>query len=391
MENNQDQLFIQENQDEIREQWLRKDLWSLHEFINLCCGSLDGTRPISPWSKKRFEEYKKRSKSQGTLAVWMPFDQSDLENEAKEPAKVVKEIIQRGIRAKELTVISLQDANIGSKLYGTADYFVPRIAIEWAESKLSLLPEFPLRINDLDNLQPITIPHRKGITPELEKWAHHDLWSHNELRDLCCGLEPDPYRRTYLSERIIETRKQHPPRDVEVLEKLNQSTDSVLLRTLDQADESIRRAVIADLLEPCMNNDDWKNQAYPQHLFFKPAVATKWASTRFKAFPFGEEDYPSAQSNDSINQIKAADAWKKRAQEIGEEYLENYGIKSGCQDRTLKEVSEYVAKQLKEEGLLRSTKTKKLISVNTIRRDALSCKPDHWYKQMIEKGLTYRK
>ncbi len=101
---NKNQLSIQKDLDVLREQWLRKDLWSLSELINLCCGSLDGTRPISPWAKKRFEEYEKRSKSQGTPVVSMPFDKSDLENERKEPATVAEEIIRRGIQSKALKI-----------------------------------------------------------------------------------------------------------------------------------------------------------------------------------------------------------------------------------------------------------------------------------------------
>lgn len=48
MEDKQNQLFIQKDPGALREQWLRKDPWSLSEFINLCCGSLDGTRSIHP-------------------------------------------------------------------------------------------------------------------------------------------------------------------------------------------------------------------------------------------------------------------------------------------------------------------------------------------------------
>jgi hypothetical protein len=230
----------------------------------------------SPWAKKRFEEYEKRSKSQGTPVVSMPFDKSDLENERKEPATVAEEIIRRGIQSKALKITdrSAVDIQPEDRLYRSDYHFMPETAIQWTKSKLPLFLLFPFREENPNNLQ---------IVSELEKWLYYDLWNPTELRDLCCGLEPDLSRWDSLSERIWKAKDQHLPIDPK---------DRALLSTLTDADESIRRAVIASVLAPCMDNDDWKNKAYPQNLFFKPAVAIKWARTRFEAFPFREEDCP---------------------------------------------------------------------------------------------------
>jgi len=92
--------------------WRQKDLWSEKEFQELCCGlEPNGARP-----------------------------NTDELNSALVA-------IQRAVLSKALPCIDPSDATTGDKLYGTARYFYPADAIQWAAPKFR---KFPILVGEDD-------------------------------------------------------------------------------------------------------------------------------------------------------------------------------------------------------------------------------------------------
>jgi hypothetical protein len=78
--------------------------------------------------------------------------------------------------------------------------------------------------------------------------------------------------------------------------------------------------------------------------------------------------------------------WKSKAQEIGEQYLDDYGLPSNLQDRTLDEISGYVLKQLISLGYKNGKGG--MLTSSTVKRESLQ---GDWYQHMIAKGKTLQK
>lgn len=96
-----------------------------------------------------------------------------------------------------------------------------------------------------------------------QRWRNADLWSSHDLSALCCGLVPD------------KSRPASAP--------------------LNEADEAIRRAVLANVL-PVISPVDATagDHLYGHARFFKPADATRWASRQFPAFPYAPSDFEAS-------------------------------------------------------------------------------------------------
>ena len=94
---------------QVIENWARKDLWSEGELGALCCG-------LEPNAARSSTE--------------------DLNNAA--------EAIRRAVLNKTLACVCPTDATAGDKLYGHARFFRPADAIQWAASKFPNLPKFPV-------------------------------------------------------------------------------------------------------------------------------------------------------------------------------------------------------------------------------------------------------
>lgn len=73
--------------------------------------------------------------------------------------------------------------------------------------------------------------------------------------------------------------------------------------------------------------------------------------------------------------------WKSKAKEVGEKYLDDYGIKGSGVDKTLGDICNYVAKELGNLGYTNS-RGNPLIG-ETIRSECLG---GEWYQAMIIKG-----
>ena len=96
--------------------------------------------------------------------------------------------------------------------------------------------------------------------------------------------------------------------------------------------------------------------------------------------PKEEKPTKPSKPNDNLKE------WKAKAKEVGEKYLDEYGLKGSGVDKTLKEICNYVAKELDNLGYtnLRGS----LLIGDTIRSECLG---GEWYQAMIAKGKVLSK
>ena len=112
---------------------------------------------------------------------------------------------------------------------------------------------------------------------ELQRWKRKDLWSEQELQDMCCGFLPDGSRPEW---------------------------DDVC-----EATESIRRAVAIGALKLGWAPADAgeADEMYGHSRFFVPEAATAWACKHFPdRFPFKPSDFqkeePSTRERDNTRE-----------------------------------------------------------------------------------------
>jgi hypothetical protein len=74
-------------------------------------------------------------------------------------------------------------------------------------------------------------------------------------------------------------------------------------------------------------------------------------------------------------------SWKSKAKEVGEKYLDDYGLAGSGTDKTLGDICKFVAKELNELGY-KNFKGKPLIP-ETVRSECLG---GVWYQEMVSKG-----
>ena len=87
----------------------------------------------------------------------------------------------------------------------------------------------------------------------------------------------------------------------------------------------------------------------------------------------------SSKIKNNLKTISEKLDWKSEARIIGEKFLDDYGILGNGSDKSLTQISQFVAKALNEKGML--NKKGKEFKVESVRRDCLG---GEWYQQMVQ-------
>lgn len=268
----------------------------------------------------------------------------------------------------------------------------PKLSTEEIQKRIAICKPTAYHFSDRDELKQVKLEEQGTsrilmLEQDLESdWESYKKYKHVPLKEavlLSIGIAPDwdkLYHQMMTGPRWIDTDIYHI--HTVLSQRIQNLLSNRLPIALNHADEfnwkydDVPRGQFTELHHVRLHAFcDW----LIQHDFE--------VHERFRAI-WSKEGVLLKRPIDEISELlTSASRWKKRAKEIGEQYLQDYGIQGNTSDNsrdlTLEEISKQIAKQLKQEGFL--SNRKKPISSDTVLRDALS---GTWYQEMVDKGLT---
>lgn len=384
---------------------LEQDLWSWSELRNLCCGvgaryELGTVDSLHSYNEFLFyaDEAIRRAVFIGELKLFG--EQRNFYQDESDDA------------CDHGCLDSLLHRTDPSWLWSRS--FEPSVAITWASARFR---DFPFTQIDCLNLtrasyqenEPISsfsnepakkLISREDLTPSHDCWHRYGKLIHLPLKEviwLSLGIRPDWESLLVNTQDVIQQFSEENPNAVILTEEIPE-----IDLEINQKNMLSMRLDYRERLNVALNHADesnWKYDDMPRGQFTESNRVRlhefcAWliqhdfeVHERFRAIWGTKEVLVKGPIDEISEPLTSASRWKKRAKEIGEQYLQDYGIQGNTSDNsrdpTLEEISKQIAKQLKQEGFL--SNRKKPISSDTVLRDALS---GTWYQEMVDKGLT---